>query len=42
MTGTRYLSRREAANLLTANGFPTAAATLEKFASIGGGPVYRK
>ena len=38
----RYLNRREAAAALTAAGFPTATATLEKLATVGGGPTYRK
>ena len=42
MTSTKYMSRREAAAALTEGGFPTAVATLEKLATIGGGPAYRK
>jgi hypothetical protein len=38
----RYLSRREAAAALAAHGFPTAPATLEKLATVGGGPPFRK
>ena len=38
----RYLGRRGAAEFLTSRGFPMAPATLEKLASIGGGPVFRK
>lgn len=41
-TSKRYLARREAATLLSEQGFPTAPATLEKLASIGGGPPFRK
>src|SRR5690348_12060654 len=41
-TNKRYLARREAALLLSEEGFPTALATLEKLASIGGGPPFRK
>ncbi len=37
-----YLSRREAAGILSGRGFPTAPATLEKLASVGGGPPFRK
>jgi hypothetical protein len=39
----RYLNREEAARYLTdQRGAPTAAATLAKLASIGGGPPYRR
>ena len=38
----KYLSRKEAATYLSQEGFPTAMATLEKLASIGGGPAFRK
>ncbi len=38
----KYLSRKEAAAFLSQEGFPTAMATLEKLASIGGGPAFRK
>ena len=34
----RRLSRREAADFLTLRGFRIAAATLAKYASLGGGP----
>jgi hypothetical protein len=37
-----YLNRRQAAACLSDQGFPTAPATLEKLASTGGGPMYRK
>jgi hypothetical protein len=33
------LTRQEAADFLTANGFPFAASTLNKLFSIGGGPA---
>jgi hypothetical protein len=36
------LTRRGAAEALTAAGFPTRAATLATRASRGGGPVFRK
>jgi len=36
----RPLRRNQAAEFLTANGYPTAAATLAKLASIGGGPQF--
>lgn len=38
----QYLSRREAADLLTARGFRVAKNTLQKYATVGGGPPYRK
>jgi hypothetical protein len=38
----RYLSRKEGAGSLSEQGFPTSAATLEKLASVGGGPPFRK
>jgi hypothetical protein len=38
----RYLSRKEGAGSLSEQGFPTSAATLEKLASTGGGPPFRK
>jgi hypothetical protein len=36
----RRLSRREAAQFLADNGYPVAATTLAKYASIGGGPIF--
>lgn len=36
----RRLTRREAAEFLKASGFPVAIATLAKYASVGGGPVF--
>ena len=36
-----YLLRPEAADFLTDRGFPTTKNTLQKFATTGGGPVYR-
>ncbi len=36
-----YLTRQEAAGYLTARGSSTAFGTLQKLASIGGGPQYR-
>jgi hypothetical protein len=38
----RRLSRREAADYLTERGYRTAASTLAKLASVGGGPVFEK
>lgn len=37
-----FLTRPEAAEYLTARGFPVAKATLQKYATVGGGPVYRR
>jgi hypothetical protein len=36
------LTRRDAAAVLTAVGFPTAAATLATLASRAGGPIYQR
>lgn len=36
-----YLSRREASKYLADRGFPVAYTTLQKYASVGGGPLYR-
>jgi hypothetical protein len=35
------LLRSEAAEFLTESGFPTTKNTLQKYASTGGGPIYR-
>jgi hypothetical protein len=37
----RHLTRQQAADFLTESGYKTATSTLAKFASLGGGPVYR-
>ena len=37
----RYRNRREAAEYLTAKGLPTSWRTLQKLATVGGGPRYR-
>lgn len=37
-----YLTRSEAADYLTGKGVPTSKNTLQKFATVGGGPVYRR
>ncbi len=37
----RRLTRREAAEFLTERGFRVAPATLAKYATIGGGPLYQ-
>ena len=36
-----FLTRSEAAEFLTENGYPVGKGTLQKIASTGGGPVYR-
>jgi hypothetical protein len=36
----RRLRRRQAAQYLTDSGYPTAPATLAKYASMGGGPIF--
>ena len=36
-----FLTRAEAAEYAAAMGYPTARGTLQKFASIGGGPEYQ-
>lgn len=41
MTDT-FLTRPEAAEYLTRRGFPVAKATLQKYATVGGGPLYRR
>ncbi len=41
--GDRFKSREEAAQYLTeCRGLPTAKGTLQKWATTGGGPVYRR
>lgn len=37
-----YLTRAEAADYITRQGAPISKNTLQKFATIGGGPVYRR
>lgn len=37
-----YLERAEAAEYLTARGLRTSKNTLQKYATVGGGPVYRR
>ena len=41
MSDTAYLHRPEAADFLTERGFHTTKFTLQKYATTGGGPVYR-
>ena len=36
----RFLTRREAASYLSERGLPVTKNTLQKFATIGGGPTY--
>ena len=38
---TRYRDRKEAADYLTGRGFKTSWRTLQKLASVGGGPAYQ-
>lgn len=38
----RFMGRRDAAEYCTSKGLALAVATLEKFATIGGGPKFRK
>lgn len=38
----RYLSRPEAADYVVARGLPCTKTTLQKFATVGGGPTYQK
>ena len=42
MHETRYLTREESANYLTERGLPVSRNTLQKWATVGGGPVYRR
>lgn len=37
----QYLTRPESAEFLEEHGFPCPKGTLQKLASVGGGPVYR-
>jgi hypothetical protein len=37
----KYLSRPEAADYLTARGLPITKTTLQKMATVGGGPLYQ-
>lgn len=38
----KYLSREMAAKYLVAQGRPVAKTTLQKYATVGGGPKYRR
>lgn len=42
MTVKVYQTRAEAAQYCTAKGLPVSKNTLQKFATVGGGPVYRR
>lgn len=42
MTEKTYLTRAEAADYITRMGAKTSKHTLQKFATTGGGPVYRR
>lgn len=42
MTDKTYLTRAEAADYVTRMGAQTSKNTLQKFATVGGGPVYRR
>ncbi len=37
-----YLDRNQASEYVTRQGLPLAKTTLQKFATVGGGPVYRR
>lgn len=39
---TKYLTRPAAAEYLTARGLPVSKCTLQKWATTGGGPLYRR
>jgi hypothetical protein len=42
MHSNTYLRRKAASEYCTARGFPVAPATLAKYATLGGGPEFRK
>lgn len=42
MTTDIYLDRAQATEYVRKQGLPVAKNTLQKFASVGGGPVYRR
>lgn len=41
MTAIKYLTRKEACDYLNARGFPLSHKTLQKMATVGGGPPYQ-
>lgn len=42
MQSQRYYSRNEAADLIKSRGLSITRNTLQKYATVGGGPVYRR
>lgn len=42
MNESRFLTREESAKYLTERGLPVSRNTLQKWATVGGGPVYRR
>ena len=42
MTNQSYLNRTQAAEFIREQGLPCAKTTLQKLATIGGGPTYRR
>ncbi len=38
----RFINRGQAADYLTGQGLPVAKTTLQKLATVGGGPAYRR
>lgn len=42
MNESRFLTREESAIYLTERGLPVSRNTLQKWATVGGGPVYRR
>lgn len=42
MSYNEYLNRREAAEYVSRKGLKISRNTLQKFATVGGGPIYRK
>lgn len=42
MSELRFLDRAEAADYLTAKGLKTSKNTLQKWVTVGGGPLYRR
>ena len=38
----KFLDRSEAADYLTSRGFKTSKNTLQKYVTVGGGPIYRR
>ena len=42
MENRRFINRAQAADYLTDQGLPVAKTTLQKLATVGGGPVYHR